>query len=175
MVLLFHFADVGGKVLAVQWQDNSAVHFLSTIHSLENHIVSDRKKPRFSSSNGPAIRRVFGPHELINIPIPVITNDYNRYKVDLDVTDQYQSYYFTQLKCFRNWSPIFYWLLDTMVINSYLLLLRITAETSSSNPASFDHCQYGHSSRTFRLALSKLLMTTYAPKSSRRSGSSHPQ
>lgn len=168
-------ADVGGKVLAVQWQDNSAVHFLSTIHSLEDRIISDRKKPRISSSNGPAIRRVFGPQERINVPIPVITNDYNRYKVGVDVADQYRSYYFTQLKCLRNWPPIFYWLLDTTVINTYLLLRRITSDTPTSTPLPSDSCHYGPSSRTFRLALAKSLITAYAPKSSRRSGSSCTQ
>jgi len=99
-------ADIGGKVLAVQWQDNSAVHFLTTIHSLEERIISERKKPRISSSNGPAIRRTFSPQERLNIPIPVITNDYNRYKVGVDIADQYWSYYFTQLKCCNRFIPV---------------------------------------------------------------------
>jgi len=50
----------GGTVLAVQWQDNSAVHFLSTIHTLEERVISERKKPHLSSSNGPEIQKVFG-------------------------------------------------------------------------------------------------------------------
>ena len=97
-----------GKVLGVQWQDNSSVHFWTTIHTLDERTIVQRKKPRMSSSNGPAIRRVFGPTERSNVAIPVITNDYNRYKVGVDVADQYRSYYFTQLKCLRNWPPIFY-------------------------------------------------------------------
>ena len=154
-------ADVEGKVLAVQWQDNSAVHFLSTIHSLEDRIISERKKPRNSSSNGPAIRRAFGSHERVNIPIPVITNDYNRYKVGVDVADQYRSYYFTQQKCLRNWPPIFFWLLDTTVINSYLLLRRI----SSTNFPSARSSSYSlQSSRTFRLSLSKSIIRAYGSK-----------
>jgi len=104
-----------GKVLALQWQDNSSVHFLSTIHSLEDRIVSERKKPQISSGNGPAIPRSFGSHERVKVSIPVITNDYNRYKVGVDVADQYSSYYFTQLKCLWNWPPILFWLLDTTV------------------------------------------------------------
>ena len=101
-------ADSAGKVLALQWQDNSAVHFLSTIHTLEAKVISERKKPRYTSSNGPAIRHVFGSHERVNIPIPAITDDYNQFKVGVDLADQYRSYYFTQLKCLRNWPPIFF-------------------------------------------------------------------
>jgi len=90
-------ADPDGKVQGLQWQDNRSVHFLSTIYKLEleEGIVSERKKPRSSSSNGPAIRRVFSSHERANIPIPAITDGYNHYKVGVDVVDQHRSYYFT--------------------------------------------------------------------------------
>jgi len=146
-------ADATGKVLAVQWQDNSAVHFLSTIHSLDDRIISERKKPRISSSNGPTIRRTFGAQERLNVPIPVITNDYNRYKVGVDVADQYRSYYFTQLKCLRNWPPIFFWLLDTTIINSYLILRRLSTHSPSLS-----------SSRSFRLSLAKSIISLYGQK-----------
>jgi len=56
-------ANPDGKVLGLQWQDNRSVHFLSTIYELEEWIVYERKKPRSSSSNGTAIRPVFGSHE----------------------------------------------------------------------------------------------------------------
>jgi len=110
-----------GKVLAVQWQDQGVVHLLTTIQSLEERTTVLPEKPHQSSSNGPAIRQAFGAMERADVPIPVITNDYNRYKVGVDVADQYRSYYVTQLKCLRNWPPILYWLLDTTAINAYLL------------------------------------------------------
>ena len=146
-------ASTSGKVLAVQWQDNSAVHFLTTIHNLTDRIVTERKKPRLTSSNGPAIRRAFGIPERVRVSIPVITNDYNQYKVEVDVADQYRSYYYTQLKCLRNWPPIFYWLLDTTIINSYLLTQRL--------PPPY---QYQSSSRTFRLLLAESLFKLYGQK-----------
>ncbi|PWW79295.1 hypothetical protein C7212DRAFT_155460, partial [Tuber magnatum] len=55
------------------------------------------------------------------VPIPLIANDYNWYKMGVDITDHYWSYYFTQVKCFQNWSLIFYWLLNTTIINAYNL------------------------------------------------------
>jgi len=146
-------ASTTSKVLAVQWQDNSAVHLLTTIDNLEDQIVTERKKPRLTSSNGPTIRRAFGAPERIQVPIPVITNDYNQYKVGVDIADQYQSYYFTQLKCLRNWPPIFYWLLDTTIINSYLLTQRLSPLR-----------QYKGTSRTFRLLLAESLFKLYGQR-----------
>lgn len=56
-------AGTKGMVLAIQWQDQTAVHFLSTIHRLNDHITVLRKKPRETSSNGHAIRPSFGASE----------------------------------------------------------------------------------------------------------------
>lgn len=129
------------------------VHFLTTIHTLQERVISERKKPGISSSNGPAIHRTFGSQEQLNIPIPVITYHYNRYNVGVDVADQYRSYYFTQLKCLRNWPPIFFWLLDTTIINSYLLLCHLSL-----------HSTYPGSSRSFHISLAKSIITQYGQK-----------
>jgi len=140
------------------------VHFLSTIHELEERGVSERKKLRSSSSNGPPIRHVFGSHERANVPIPAITDDYNHYKVGEDVADQYRSYYFTQLKCLRNSPPIFYWLLDTTVINTYLLLRHLPSSS---------YAQHLGSSHLVWESLAKSLITTCGQKPSRPSSQSH--
>lgn len=42
--------------------------------------------------------------------------------VGVDIVDQRRSYYYTQLRTCRNWFPLFFWLLDTAVINCYLLV-----------------------------------------------------
>lgn len=69
---------------------------------MEARVIFERKKPQYTSSNGPTIRRVFGSQERVNIPIPAITDNYNQFKVSVDLADQYRSYYFTQLKCLHN-------------------------------------------------------------------------
>jgi len=140
-------------VLALQWQDNRALYFLSTIHSPKERIISERKKPQQSSSNGPAIRRVFGSHERAHVPISAITDDYNHYKVGVDVADLYHSYYFTQLKCLRNWPPNFYRLLDISVINSYLILYCLPSSS---------HTPHLGSSRLFQENLAKSIIATYS-------------
>ena len=134
------------------------MHSLSTIHSPEGRIISGRKKPGQLSSNGPAIRRAFGSHERANVPIPAITDDYNHYKVEVDVADQYRSYYFTLLKCLHNWPPIFYWLLDTMVINCYLLLRHLSSSS---------HIPHLGSSRPFWESLAKFPIAMYSQKQKR--------
>ena len=37
----------------------------------------------------------------------------------VDVADQLRSYYNTQQTVRRNWMPLFFWLLDTAIVNSY--------------------------------------------------------
>jgi hypothetical protein len=39
----------------------------------------------------------------------------------VDIADQLRSYYPTQLKCCRSWYPLFFWLLDTTIVNSFRL------------------------------------------------------
>ncbi|PWW77185.1 hypothetical protein C7212DRAFT_180505, partial [Tuber magnatum] len=75
-----------GMVLAAQWQDNSTVHFLSTIHNLIDRIS------HLTSSNGPMIRLAFGSPKRVRVPIPVITNDHNQNKVGVDVADPYRTH-----------------------------------------------------------------------------------
>ena len=53
----------------------------------------------------------------------------------------------------ENWPPIFYWLLDTTIINSYLLTQRLSPPY-----------QYQGSSRTFHLLLAESLFKLYGQK-----------
>ncbi|PWW76547.1 hypothetical protein C7212DRAFT_295130 [Tuber magnatum] len=39
----------------------------------------------------------------------------------VDIADQRRSYYSTQLRVVRTWMPLFFWLLDTSIINSFLI------------------------------------------------------
>jgi hypothetical protein len=128
----------GGLVLAMQWQDNNHVHMLSTTHKLRDKISRSRKRPRFTSSNGPSIRTVFQNKNTIIIPIPVMVDDYNYHKGGVDIADQYRSYFFTQLIARRNWLPFFFWLLDTMIVNAYILYsLSMEKEASKASHKSF--------------------------------------
>src|SRR3954451_18246919 len=39
----------------------------------------------------------------------------------VDIADQHRQYYSTQITTGRTWMPLFFWLLDTAIINSYLI------------------------------------------------------
>lgn len=49
----------------------------------------------------------------------------------VDITDQRRSYYYTQLRTCRNWYPLFFWLLDTAIINSFILYRLINSNSKS--------------------------------------------
>jgi len=50
------------------------------------------------------------------------------------LADQRRSYYCTQLRTCRNWFPLFFWLLDTAVINAFLLSQEYLSSLSNTEP-----------------------------------------
>ena len=56
-----------------------------------------------------------------DLPLPTATVDYSLDIRGVDIADQRRSYYSTQLRVVRSWMPFCFWLLDTTVINSFLL------------------------------------------------------
>jgi Transposase IS4 len=109
-------------VLAIFWQDNGPVTMLSTIHGLVGEqweIERERRRPRETSTNATKVRAVFGSQPKKKLRIPKIIDDYNHYMNGVDIADQLRSYYCTQQTVRRNWMPLFFWLLDTAIINAY--------------------------------------------------------
>ncbi|RPA99152.1 hypothetical protein L873DRAFT_1684725 [Choiromyces venosus 120613-1] len=39
----------------------------------------------------------------------------------VDIANQYRTYYATQLQVTQNWMPLFFWLLNTTVINVHII------------------------------------------------------
>ena len=110
------------EVPALLWQDNNSVLLLSTIHESTSYTLSKRKKPKLTSTNAAKARLPFAPTEHTKLlAIPTIINDYNQHMGGVDIADQLRSNYCVQQKSLRNWLPLFYWLLDTAIINSYRL------------------------------------------------------
>src|SRR5438552_12636 len=52
--------------------------------------------------------------------LPVLMTTINLWE-GVDITDQYHSYYTTQIVAQRNWLPIFFWILDTALLNSFII------------------------------------------------------
>lgn len=117
-------AVIVNNVLVLLWMDNGPVTMLSTIHSLHTpdwFIERERRKPRTTSTNAAKVRRVFGDAHRKLLPIPCMINDYNQHMGGVDIADQLRQYYTTQMRTFRNWFPLFLWLLDTAIINAYIM------------------------------------------------------
>ena len=50
-----------------------------------------------------------------------MVNDYNHHMGGVDTADQLRSYNSTQLRARRNWMPLFFWLLDIVLVNCFIL------------------------------------------------------
>ena len=112
---------------------------LTTIHNIDSKVSKERRKPRETSTNSRKVTSVFEGAARKIVPIPKIIDDYNHHMGGVDIADQLRSYYTTQLTVCRTWPPLFFWLLDTSIINSYLICkkLGITKDHKSFNHKSF--------------------------------------
>ena len=111
-------------VLAILWIDNGAVTMLSTIHELigdDWEVKRNRRRPRETHINATNVRATWGKDSRKQLMIPKVIDDYNHHMGGVDIADQRRGYYSTQLTTHRNWMPLFFWILDTVIINSYLL------------------------------------------------------
>ena len=107
-------------VKAFLWQDNSTIHLLSTVHSLDSSVWVEKmpQKPRETSTNATAAQKPFAQNQHQKLlPITKIDDDNNQYMGSVDIADQLRSYFSTQRVARCNWLPFFYWLLDTAIIN----------------------------------------------------------
>ena len=62
------------------------------------------------------------PYEHTRIlPIPKAIDDYNHYIGGVDIADQLRAGFTTQQRGLKPWRPLFYWLLDSTIINAFRL------------------------------------------------------
>ena len=129
-------------VICYAWQDNNTVIACSTVHcaGTEHSITRSRRRPQITSTNGALVRKVFGEDVRKDLPIPLFIDDYNHFMGGVDIADQLRSYYTTQRITFRTWYPLFFWILDTAILNAYLIGRQLYGK------AYMDH-------KSFRLAL----------------------
>lgn len=116
-------AVIGG-VLAVFWQDNGPVMMMTTIHGMVGEqweVTREWRRPRDTSTNGAKVRSVFGDSPRKELKILKVVDDYNHHMGGVDIADQLHSYYSTQQIARRNWMPLFFWILDTVIVNCYLI------------------------------------------------------
>ena len=66
------------------------------------------------------------------LQIPKIVDDYNHYMGEVDIADQLRSYYNCQLITHHTWFPLFFWILDTTLVNCFFLYQNVSDTKMSS-------------------------------------------
>jgi len=101
----FHFRQ-SGDVVSTIWMDNGVVSFLSTCVGADTVGKIERRQP-----NG----------EKKEVDCPPIVLEYNRSMGAVDLNDQRRATYGIGRKSQRWWMPLFYYLIEICIINSYIL------------------------------------------------------
>lgn len=116
---------VDNNTLCFIWQDNKPVAAISTAHSL--HRAEDRVQcicrcPKLTSENQCILHSVFQGLPFKDLYIPKAIDDYNHHMKGVDQTDQLRaSFTYHWKQNYWTWTPLFYFLVDTVCINAYLL------------------------------------------------------
>lgn len=96
----------------------STVH---TVHQVDDTIMRLRRRPAETSTNAKNARAAFHGEARAQLPVPKFINDYNHSMNGVDIADQLREGYETQRKAWRNWWPLFYFIIDQSCINAYLI------------------------------------------------------
>jgi len=56
-----------------------------------------------------------------DLPIPIAIDDYNRFIRGVDIANQLRAGFSTQQRGVKPWRLLFYWLLDSTIINAFIL------------------------------------------------------
>lgn len=93
-----------------------------TIHTLPCHGSQvELDQLRLIQSNPTAARDFFGEAPSLKLQISVVVRDYNNNEVEVDVVHQYHYYYPTQLITYQNWFSISFLILETALINPFII------------------------------------------------------
>ena len=95
-----------------------------------------RKLPRGTSTSYTIVKVPFlsftqqprckSSYEIIRLlPVPGMVDDYNHFMGGVDIADQLRSGFTTQRRGVKYWRPLFHWLLDTTIINEFVLFRSV--------------------------------------------------
>lgn len=90
----------------IKWKDNKVVYFLSNFHDL-NETGSVRRRQKDGT--------------LKEISCPKMVYDYNQFMGFVDKADQLRSTYALDRKSKKWWHRIFWFFIDTVVTNAYII------------------------------------------------------
>ena len=111
-----------GSVAEFGWKDQQVVLFMSTVHTGKRYVQRVRRRPAKTSTNARTSRAPFGDLAVKKLPIPDFIDLYNHFMNGVDVADQLRCYYDTQRIHLKTWKPLWHFLLNTTVCNSYKIV-----------------------------------------------------
>jgi hypothetical protein len=128
-------------VLCFAWQDNNIVIGLTTVHTVnqaEDLVKRQRRRPGEKSTSASTTRPVFGDKPTKILPIPTIIDDYNHFMGGVDIANQLCAEYRIQRPTYRSWWPLFYWILDTAIVNAYKIQCEVFEQQGLPKKSQFD-------------------------------------
>lgn len=136
-----------GEVSIVTWKDRGkkSVKIISNMHDPEQITEIQRKSK--TGEKGP-------------VKCPQAVADYNSFMGGVDHFDHYQSVYSIIQKSRRWWLKIFYFLLDSVIVNSYIIYKYVTKRNRGKAMTQL----------IFRKKLAEELIGTFSSRTSTRSG-----
>jgi hypothetical protein len=90
-----------------------------TVHQETNWITRKWKCPSKTSTNATTACKPFKSQPTAELKIPQLINDYNHHMGRVDIANQLRAAYETHRKAQGSWWPLFYWCLDTALVNAY--------------------------------------------------------
>ena len=94
---------------------------LALFTELKKTIKRERKRPRTTVKNKNHINKIWGDNGKVEVYIPTLIDDYNHWMCGVDIVDQRIAYYHPNLRCHRNWMPIFLQLCSMMRNNGFIV------------------------------------------------------
>jgi hypothetical protein len=105
-------------VLVVRWKDNRVCTSITTYSTAEEKSVA-----RWSREE----------KKKVMVPQPKVFADYNKGMGGVNKTDQLIACYRTRMRLRKWWWPIFIYLFDSTVVNSYLIMKKMNPQDESAD------------------------------------------
>eukprot|EP00977_Amphora_coffeiformis_P025450 scaffold19880_cov118-Amphora_coffeaeformis.AAC.2 len=114
-----------GKYLIAHWIDNNVVTMVTNVHTGDESVERNRKRPRKTNTNRNHLEQVWGQNPVVKVHIPRIIDNYNHWMLGVDKADQYIAYYRPNLRCCRVWMPLLFHAMDIARVNSYVAATQL--------------------------------------------------
>jgi hypothetical protein len=122
------------KVNQIGWKDNALVLLLSTVFTGKEFEHCIRRRPTSKGPIAKPVREAFGSDAVKEMSIPSVTVAYNHNMGAVDIGDQLQATESLHHRVYKGrWQALAWtFLLDTVLVNSYLLQLHVWGRSDSA-------------------------------------------